>query len=332
MDAITKLCTARNVTVAVAAVFGTSIWLFRRYLVGRRCTNTVRLHGKTVIVTGANSGIGKATALELARRGARVIMACRDLESAEKAASEIRYKVPKAEVVCRFLDLNSLISVRKFAEDVMREEKRLDILVNNAGVYQPANKKTVDGFETQFGVNHLGHFLLTNMLLDLLKASAPSRIVVVSSRLGFRANLDFDAFDKEDTEKKSMRGGHVMPVGYGRSKLANFLFTHELSKRLPQGVTVNALCPGMVWTGLGRTSKMSWKMKLLFWPLGFLFLKRPMEGAQTVIYCATEPELSNVSGKCFTDCHQTDMPANCTDDETAKRLWNVSEILTGLSF
>lgn len=226
---------ARNVAIAAAAAFGAGIWLLRRYLVGRKCTNKVSLQGKTVLITGGNTGIGKATAMEMVRRGARVIIACRSLSRGENAAKEIRSKYHFADIVVRELDLASLESVRKFASEILQEEKRLDILVNNAGVYSPAIKKTVDGLEMQFGVNHLGHFLLTNLLLDLIKASAPSRIVVVSSSLGKKVKaLDFDAFRKEPSPEP-MKSGRRFPTGYSKSKLANYLFTHELSKRLPEG-------------------------------------------------------------------------------------------------
>lgn len=222
----------RNVGIAVAAAFGAGIWLLRRYLVGRKCTNNVSLQGKTVIITGASTGIGKATAMEMARRGARVILACRSIFRGEKAATEIRSNYHFADVEVRHLDLASLASVKNFAEEILLTEKRVDILINNAGVYSPAVKLTQDGFEAQFGVNHLGHFLLTNLLLNLIKASAPSRIVVVSSSLGKRIKaLNFESFKQELQEDKQSRH----KFGYGQSKLCNFLFTHELSKRLPQG-------------------------------------------------------------------------------------------------
>lgn len=229
-------CTKRDVGLLLAAVFGTGVWLLRRYLVGRKCTNTVRLDGKTVLITGGSSGIGKATAMEMSRRGARVILACRCVNRGKQAAKEICSTYSNADVVVKELDLASLASVRSFAEAFLKEESCLDILINNAGVYGPVVKKTVDGFEAQFGINHLGHFLLTNLLLDLIISSTPSRIVVVSSSLGKRAQIDFDAFYKEDDQKVGSR--HRMPAGYGRSKLANFLFVHELSKRLPEGMFI----------------------------------------------------------------------------------------------
>lgn len=225
----------RNISFAVAAAVGAGVWLLRRYLVGRKCTNNVSLLGKTVIITGASTGIGKATAIEMARRGARVILACRCPLRGETAAVEIRAKYDYAIVVVKHLDLASLASVRKFAEEILREEKQVDILINNAGVYSPAIKMTEDGFEAQFGINHLGHFLLTFLLLNLIKESAPSRIIVVASSLGKKVkSLDFESFTKED-KAVAKKTGHKFPMGYSQSKLANFLFAHELSKRLPEG-------------------------------------------------------------------------------------------------
>ena len=210
----------------------------RCYFAGGVCKNTVSMKGKTVLITGANTGLGKQTALELARRQARVILACRSIDKGQQAADEIRSKVKEAEVVVKILDLSSLESVRKFASEILQEEARLDVLINNAGVYMdPPAPKTQDGFEMHFGVNHLGHFLLTNLLLSLLEKSSPSRIVVVASSLAKRARIDFDNIhgeknvDKATTPTKPDR----MRGPYSQSKLANMLFSHELNKRLPDG-------------------------------------------------------------------------------------------------
>ncbi|XP_061621715.1 retinol dehydrogenase 13 isoform X2 [Phyllopteryx taeniolatus] len=168
------------ITVAVAA--GASLLALRRWLAGRVCRSKASLNGKTVLITGANTGLGKETALDLAQRGARVILACRDLTKASMAADYIRRKSGNNNVVVMKLDLASLKSVRELASQVINSEERLDILINNAGIMMCPKWKTEDGFEMQFGVNHLGHFLLTNLLLSMLKSSAPSRIVIVSSR------------------------------------------------------------------------------------------------------------------------------------------------------
>ena len=229
---------ANDMVIVISALTAGLAFVYYRlrcYFAGGVCTNTVSMKGKTVIITGANTGLGKETALELARREARVILACRSLEKGQKAADEIRAKVRDATVVVKSLDLSSLESVRTFASEILKEEVRLDVLINNAGVYMdPPVPKTQDGFEMHFGVNHLGHFLLTNLLLDLLEKSSPSRIVVVSSSLAKRASIDFDNIHGEKGHEKPGRG-YRMKGPYAQSKLANMLFAHELNKRLPDG-------------------------------------------------------------------------------------------------
>ncbi|XP_074415858.1 retinol dehydrogenase 14, partial [Austrofundulus limnaeus] len=196
-----------STAVLIAAVVGGGVLLVMRRLFPRReAAKLLRypagaMRGKTVIVTGANSGIGKALAGELLKLHARVIMACRDLPSAEDAARDMRREAgpEQGEVVVKHLDLASLRSVRKFCEEVNKEESKIDVLVNNAGVFQCPYTKTEDGFEMQLGVNHLGHFLLTHLLLDLLKASAPSRIVVVSSKLYKHGRVNFEDLNSEQS-------------------------------------------------------------------------------------------------------------------------------------
>lgn len=226
-----------NKAVVVLSVISAGLafvyYRLRRYFAGGVCKNNVSLKGKTVIITGANTGLGKEVALNLARRQARVILACRSLDKGKKAVDEIRSQIKDAVLVLKSLDLSSLASVRAFAGEILKEEGRLDVLINNAGLYMdPPMAKTQDGFEIHFGVNHLGHFLLTNLLLDLLEKSTPSRIVVVSSSLAKRARIDFDNIYAE--KGHSGRQNH-MTGPYAQSKLANMLFAHELSKRLPRG-------------------------------------------------------------------------------------------------
>ncbi|XP_013911736.1 PREDICTED: LOW QUALITY PROTEIN: retinol dehydrogenase 14-like [Thamnophis sirtalis] len=259
------------------------------------------MEGKTAIITGANSGLGRATAAELLRQGARVIMACRDCGRAEEAARELRAEVGlcsrgggecRGELVVHELDLASLRSVRSFCQQVLQEEPRLDVLINNAGIFQCPYMKTEDGFEMQFGVNHLGHFLLTNLLLSLLKSSAPSRIVVVSSKLYKHGEINFDDLNSELSYNKSF--------AYSRSKLANILFTRELARRIQNtGVTVNVLHPGIVRTNLGRYVHIPLLAKPLFNLVSWAFFKSPSEGAQTIVYLSTSPEVEGVSGKYF---------------------------------
>nr|XP_002730785.2 PREDICTED: retinol dehydrogenase 14-like [Saccoglossus kowalevskii] len=281
--------------------------------------------GKTVLITGANCGIGKATALDLAKRQARVIMACRDLKSGETAARDIRRNTQNGELVVKHLDLSSFQSIRDFSSEILKEESRLDVLINNAGIFQCPFMKTVDGFEMQFGVNHLGHFLLTNLLLDLLKASAPSRVIVVSSSLHKRGVIHFENLNmtEENYDKRA---------GYSNSKLANVLFARELAHQLDgTGVTSNCLHPGIVWTNLSRHVSPSRLVVLLFRPLIWLFLKTAHQGAQTSIYLAVDPELEKVNGKYFGDCYEKPFHPVAQDEGVAKKLWDISEKMTGLS-
>ena len=198
-----------------------------------------------MIITGANTGIGKETAIDIAQRGARVIIACRNADRAEAALQEIKRRSGSTNVVYYNLDLASLESVRTFAQCILKEEAGLDILINNAGVMRCPYQKTAEGYEMQFGVNHLGHFLLTSLLLDRLKKAPAARIVVVSS-LGYkRGNINFDDINSEKD--------YDPMVAYCQSKLANNLFTVALAKRLKDThVTVNCLHPGIIWTELGR--------------------------------------------------------------------------------
>ncbi|XP_068609563.1 retinol dehydrogenase 14b isoform X2 [Brachionichthys hirsutus] len=284
------------------------------------------MRGKTVIVTGANCGIGKALAGELLKVQARVIMACRDQRSAEEAAEDIKSRAgpEQGEVIVKHLDLASFGSIRAFCKDINEEESKIDVLVNNAGVYQCPYAKTEDGFELQLGVNHLGHFLLTHLLLDLLKTAAPSRIVVVSSKLYKYGRINFDDLNSENNYDKAFC--------YGQSKLANLLFTLELARRLEgTGVSVNALTPGIVRTRLGRHVKIPVLAKPLFLLASFVFFKSPLEGAQTPLYLACSPEVEGVSGKCFANCEEEELMAKATDDEAAKRLWDLSRRMVGLA-
>ena len=229
-----------------AAAFLISVYLVRKYMAGAVCKSKAKLNGKTAIITGANTGIGLETAVDLAKRNARVILACRSVERGEKAAVEVRKRSGSNNVAFFQLDLASLDSVRKFAAKVLEEEPRIDILINNAGVLAlPERKLTQDGFEMHIGVNHLGHFLLTNLLLDRIKEAPSARIVNVSSMGHAMGKIDFDNINSEHS--------YSHWTAYGTSKLANILFTRSLSKRLEgTRVTANVLHPGAITTELGR--------------------------------------------------------------------------------
>ncbi|XP_059505207.1 retinol dehydrogenase 12 isoform X2 [Stegostoma tigrinum] len=270
---------------ALLAAFGPYI---RRCAGGGVCKSDARLDGKTALITGANTGIGKETARELSQRGARVIIACRDLTKAEAAADEIQRDTGNKQVIVRELDLANTESVHQFAENVIKEEKLISILINNAGVMMCPYTKTTDGFEMQFGVNHLGHFLLTYLLLDLMKRSAPARIINVSSFAHVFGRINFKDLQSEESYDEGL--------AYCQSKLANVLFTRELAKRLKgTKVTVNSVHPGCVKSELNRHSfvmSLAWKI------LTFL-IKTPKQGAQTSIYCAVAEELQDISGTHF---------------------------------
>lgn len=299
--------------------------IVRRLLRKKRlCKCKETMEGKTVIITGANCGIGEATALELARRKARVILACRDTVSGENAAKNIWRQTKNGELAVRYLDLSSLTSVREFAQRIHAEEKQLDVLINNAGVYQCPFSKTEDGFETQMGINHFGHFLLTNLLLDLLKKSEQSRIIVVSSALHKGGHINFDDINSEK--------GYDKKKAYRNSKLANALFSRELSQRLEgSGVSVYCVHPGMVATNLGR-HVMNPLVRRLLTPLFILLgMKTAEEGCQTIIYCALAPELKGISGGYFGSCQQEPWTEAASDLGAAKKLWELSEKLTGLT-
>uniref|UniRef100_A0A3B4A0N7 Uncharacterized protein n=1 Tax=Periophthalmus magnuspinnatus TaxID=409849 RepID=A0A3B4A0N7_9GOBI len=299
---------------------GAGLVAFRRWMGGRVCKSKVRLDGKTVLITGANTGIGKETALDMAKR-ARVILACRDITKAYIAADMIRQRSGNGNVVVKKLDLASLQSVRELAKDVEKNEARLDILINNAIMMCP-KWKTEDGFEMQFGVNHLGHFLLTNCLLDLLKKSSPSRIVIVSSLAHERGKIHFDDINLDNDYK--------CDISYRQSKLANVLFGKELAARLQSGVTVYSLHPGVIRTELGRhlfPTMSLWK-RIIAMPL-MMLIKTPWEGAQTTIYCAVEESLANETGFYY-DCARKTPAPQAQDDAAAKRLWDLSASMVGL--
>ncbi|KAJ3612927.1 hypothetical protein NHX12_019184 [Muraenolepis orangiensis] len=282
--------------------------------------------GKTVIVTGANSGIGKATTVDILRQRGRVIMACRDLLRAEAEAEEI-LSVTSAhsrQLVVKHLDLASLTSVHAFCQAIIEEEPRIDVLINNAGVYQCPYSRTEDGFEMQFGVNHLGHFLLTNLLLDRLKGSAPSRVVVVSSKLYKHGQVNFEDLNSEHHYDKAF--------AYSRSKLANLLFTSELARRLQgTGVTANSLTPGIVRTNLGRHVHVPGMAKPLFNLVSRGLFRSPEEGARTSVYLACSPDVEGVQGKCFADCRPQALLPKATDADVAGKLWDISEVLVGIT-
>ena len=232
--------------LTVGALGLTCAALIRRWAGGGVCRSKARLDGKIVVITGGNTGIGLETAVDLAKRNARVILGCRSVERGERAAVEVRKRSGNDNVVFVQLDLASLDSVRKFAAMILEDEPRVDILINNAGIMAlPERTLTQDGFEMQFGVNHLGHFLLTNLLLDRIKEAPSARIINVSSRSHIGGRIDIPNLNSEMS--------YSPWLAYSTSKLANIIFTHSLAKHLESSrVTVNSLHPGLINTDLGR--------------------------------------------------------------------------------
>jgi retinol dehydrogenase 14 len=279
------------------------------------------MSGKVVLVTGANSGIGKETALALAKQGATVVCVCRNKERGEAAVADIKRESGNANVELMLADLASQKSTRAFAEEFKRTHPKLHVLVNNAGVINPERTVTEDGFESTFALNHLGYFLLTHLLLDVLKASAPARIVNLSSEAQRGGHIDFD-----DLQGEKKYGAWK---AYMQSKLANVMFTYDLAKKLEgTGVTVNAVHPGPVATGFG--SQFKGVVGFVLQTLGRPFMLTAEQGAQTAIYLASAPEVEGVTGKYFAKKKPINSQRESHDEGIRRRLWEVSEKLTGL--
>ena len=280
-----------------------------------------RLDGKVCLVTGATHGIGLVTVQALAKLGATLIVHGRDPALTERIAGEIRAKTGNQAVSTVIADFSSLDQVRRMAAAVVERHPKLDVLLNNAGTTVSSYRRTADGFEWHFGVNHLAPFLLTNLLLDKVKAAAPARIVTVASGAHRRAQVDFDDLN---LEKK-----YNTLTGYSVSKLENILFTKELARRLDgTGVTANCLHPGGVATNIFSHGGAFIKYATM--------LARPLlisaeKGAETQIYLATSPEVAGISGEYFDKCKVAKPSPRAEDMEAAKRLWEVSAKLTGIA-
>ena len=278
---------------------------------------TWSIEGRTVLVTGASNGLGLATSVELARRGARVVMVGRDLTRTTAAVEVVRGRTG-ARPSYLLADFSSQASTRKLAADFLDRHDRLDVLVNNAGGVHSTRQLTEDGLEATFAVNHLGYFLLTHLLLDLLLASAPARVVTVASAGHRGATLDFDdlAFER----------GYTIMRAYGRSKLANILFAAELARRLEgSGVTSNSLHPGAVDTGIWSGAP-AWARPLIR-VLGRPFFLSPQRGAEPIVRLVTDPALEDVSGRYFEKGVSVDPDPLARDEAVAARLWDVSATL-----
>ncbi|KAM9810626.1 retinol dehydrogenase 14 [Neosynchiropus ocellatus] len=290
-------------------------WLKKR----RYCTDLKRLDGKTVVITGGNAGIGKETAVAMAMRGARVIIACRDADKAEAAVRDIKFKSRSLAVLHMELDLANLRSVREFCKSFLQKEKRLDVLINNAAMPSVLDW-TDDSFSMCFGVNHLGHFLLTNLLLPRLKECAPSRVVTLTCSTYKYQKLDFQDLNY-----------NLLPFfTYSRSKLANIYFSQELGRMAEgRGVTTYAVHPGFVQSSW--TCHYSFLFRMLMQVIMWMFFVSSEVGAQTVIYCAVSDEAAKHSGGYFVDCRPATLRPFARDAGVAKKLWEASERLVKLA-
>ncbi|QUL56137.1 SDR family oxidoreductase [Paenibacillus tritici] len=279
------------------------------------------MQGQTVLITGANSGMGLATAVDMARRGASVIMACRSRKRGEEALEEAVRQSGSGKIRLMLCDLASFASIRAFADEFTAEYPVLDVLINNAGVVSLKRELTADGYELDLGVNHLGHFLLTDLLLDSLKAAEQGRIVVVASGAFKMGRLHL--------EDHTLSRGFNPAKAYARSKLANILFTRELASRLQDTrVTVNCLHPGAVGTSIGVNRETGFGRGVLKL-LSYFFLT-PEQGADTAIYLATAPELSAVSGHYYYRRKLKELTPRAKNADDAARLWKWSLEQTGL--
>jgi NAD(P)-dependent dehydrogenase (short-subunit alcohol dehydrogenase family) len=280
------------------------------------------LTGRTVLITGGTSGIGRAAARQLAVQGAQVLFVGRDPDRIDATVREIKAATGADRVAGLLADLSSQASIRALSRRVIAQLDRLDVLVNCAGGYFGRRQTTVDGLELTFALNHLAYFQLTNLLLGLLKASPPARIVSVSSGAHAVGRIDF-----EDLQAQQRYRGQR---AYSQSKLANVLFTYELARRLTgSGVTATVLHPGVVRTNFGRADQ-NRTMKAL---IGFAkpFMRNPDQGAETVVYLASSPEVEGISGAYFADRKQRGSSTCSYDPDVAARLWAISEDLVGVS-
>src|SRR6266480_1526904 len=285
-------------------------------------TSNTSMQGKVCIVTGANSGIGKAAALGLAQMGATIVMVSRNQVKGEEAQNEIKEKSGNDAVDLMLANLSSQASIRQLAENFQQHYQQLHVLINNAGGVNLTRRGTSDGFEATFAVNYLAPFLLTNLLLDKLKASAPARIVNVSSESHQSGYIKMDDLELEK--------GYRLMRAYGQSKLALVLFTYELARRLQgTGVTANCLHPGFVATNIGQNGVGSVGrsiVKLIFSRLGI----SPEEGAKTSIYLASSPEIEGVTGKYFLKSIPVRSALISYDESLQRQLWEESAKLVNL--
>ena len=281
------------------------------------------MHGKTVVISGATSGIGEVAAIELARQGARIVFIARNRARAEQTLARLPPVSAGRPHAYHLADLAELAEMKRVAAELAAAEPRVDVLLNNAGALFSSRRDTRDGLEMTFAVNHLAYFVITQGLLARLEAAAAARIVSTASRAHVGARLDF--------EDLQMRHGYRSFRAYGRSKLMNILFTRELARRLAAAgsqVTANCLHPGFVATRFGEAD--SGRLSAVLLGLAKRFALRPQQGARTLIYLASSPEVEGVSGRYFYECRQVKPSAAAQSDADALRLWEISTQLAGV--
>ncbi|MBO6574859.1 MAG: SDR family oxidoreductase [Rhodothermales bacterium] len=278
-----------------------------------------QIEGSTCVITGANSGIGKAAATEIARMGARVVMICRNRERGKQALLEVMKDSGSSSVDLILTDLSELQAVKDLAARLADEYPQIDVLVNNAGLFRNRREVTAQGHEMTFAVNHLAYFTITLSLLDTLRKSAPCRVINVASNAHRRMKLNF-----EDLQSEKRYNGWK---AYGTSKLANILFTYELARRLEgTGVSANALHPGVVATSFGRAGN---GLLSAIWKAASPFMLTPAQGARTVVHLATSPDVEGISGRYFANEKPVPSSTASMDTEAAARLWSESLSLAG---
>ena len=280
------------------------------------------MEGKTVVITGATSGIGEVAATRLAEKGARIVFIARDRSRGEQTLAHLETVAPGRNHQAHYANLSRLAEMKRVAETIAGNEPRIDVLVNNAGAVFSTRQVTGEALEMTFATNHIAYFVVTNLLLERLKATAGARIVCTASDAHKRAKLNFS-----DLQSEKDYTGFGM---YGRSKLMNILFTRELARRLAgTGVTANCLHPGFVATRFGDASG---GVSSLAIKAAKKFALTPEEGAETIIYLASSPEVAGVTGKYFYKCKEAAPTAEAQNDADARRLWDISADLSGMTF
>lgn len=276
------------------------------------------MHGKIVIITGATSGIGEVAAIRLAEKGARIVFVARDKTRADATLAKLRAAGPAADHAAHMADLSRLSEMKRIGTE-LASLPQIDVLVNNAGALFNRRRETADGLEMTFALNHMAYFVVTNMLLPLLKPG--TRIVSVASAAHRRGRLDF-----HDLQSRRSYSGFTV---YSTSKLCNILFTRELARRVPAGVTTNCLHPGFVATRFGDESR-GW-MQAAMTVAKNIFAISPEEGAKTIIHLASSPDVADMTGAYFVKCRPAMPSQEARNDADAKHLWEMSEAIAGLS-